>query len=149
MEILDNNLPFLKVQKMTGNYQFKLTFEVRDYECDVQGIVNNAVYQHYLEHTRHVFLKQQRIDFVALSRQGINLVVIHVEMDYLYPLRSGNQFYVGMNLERVSRLRFGFLQDIFRLPDNKPILKGKVIGTALNEAGRPYLLKEFEGLFEK
>ena len=134
---------------MTDSYQFKLTFEVRDYECDVQGIVNNAVYQHYLEHTRHVFLKQHGIDFVALSRQGIDLVVTRVEMDYLYPLRSGDQFYVGLNLERVSRVRFGFLQDIFRLPDSKPILKAKVIGTALNEAGKPCLPRELEELIDR
>jgi acyl-CoA thioesterase FadM len=41
------------------DYQFRLDFEVRDYECDLQGIVNNAVYQNYLEHTRHEFLKQK------------------------------------------------------------------------------------------
>lgn len=133
---------------MTNNYQFKLSFEVRDYECDFQGIVNNAVYQNYLEHARHVFLKQQGIDFIDLSENGINLVVVRIEIDYLYPLRSSNQFYVGLNFERVSRLRFGFLQDIFRLPDNKPILKAKVIGTSLNEAGRPYLPRELEELFE-
>jgi acyl-CoA thioester hydrolase len=134
---------------MTDSYQFKLTFEVRDYECDIQGIVNNAIYQHYLEHTRHVFLKQQGIDFVALSKQSINLVVTRVEIDYLWPLRSYDQFFVGLNLERVSRLRFGFHQDIFRLPDNKPILKAKVVGTAINEAGKPCLLRGLKGLFEE
>jgi acyl-CoA thioester hydrolase len=134
---------------MTNNYQFRLSFEVRDYECDFQGIVNNAVYQNYLEHARHVFLKQQGIDFIDLSKNGIDLVVVRIEIDYLYPLRSSNQFYVGLNFERVSRLRFGFLQDIFRLPDNKPILKAKVIGTSLNEAGRPYLPRELEELFER
>jgi acyl-CoA thioester hydrolase len=134
---------------MTNNYQFELSFEVRDYECDFQGIVNNAVYQNYLEHTRHVFLKQQGIDFIDLSKNGINLVVVRIEIDYLYPLRSSDQFYVGLNFERVSRLRFGFLQDIFRVPDNKPILKAKVIGTSLNEAGRPYLPGELEELFER
>jgi acyl-CoA thioester hydrolase len=133
---------------MISHYQFKLTFEVRDYECDFQGIVNNAVYQNYLEHTRHVFLKQRGLDFVELSRNGIDLVVIRVEIDYLYPLRSSDQFYVGLNFERVSRLRFGFLQDIFRLPDEKPILKAKVIGTSLNEAGRPFLPRELEGLLQ-
>src|SRR3712207_6706997 len=106
-----------------AGYQFTLEFEVRDYECDLQGIVNNAVYQNYLEHTRHVFIKQQGLDFAALARQGINLVVVRIEIDYLYPLRSGDQFEVGLNLERVSRLRFGFEQDIFRLPDRKPILR--------------------------
>jgi len=38
------------------NYRFKLNFEVRDYECDLSGIVNNAVYLHYLEHARHELL---------------------------------------------------------------------------------------------
>jgi acyl-CoA thioester hydrolase len=132
---------------MTDNYPFKLNFEVRDYECDFQGIVNNAVYQNYLEHARHVFLKQQGLDFVDLSRQGINLVVVRVEIDYLYPLRSFDRFYVGLNFQRVSRLRFSFFQDIFRLPDNKPILKAVVIGASLNPAGRPFLPKELEDLF--
>ena len=32
-------------------YIFELKMKVRDYECDGQGIVNNANYQHYTEHT--------------------------------------------------------------------------------------------------
>jgi acyl-CoA thioester hydrolase len=124
------------------NYSFKLEFEVRDYECDLSGIVNNAVYQNYLEHTRHEFLKSRGIDFAELEKRGITLVVIRIEMEFLYPLTSGDKFFVGLNPERVSRLRFGFQQDIFRLPDEKPILAGKVIGTALNEQGRPRLPEE-------
>ena len=124
------------------NYTFKLDFEVRDYECDLSGIVNNAVYQNYLEHTRHAFLKSRGIDFAELEKQGVTLVVIRIEMDFLYPLTSGDKFFVGLNPERVSRLRFGFQQDIFRLPDEKPILAGMVIGAALNEQGRPRLPEE-------
>jgi acyl-CoA thioester hydrolase len=126
------------------DYAFQLEFDVRDYECDLTGVVNNAVYQHYLEHTRHVFLKQAGIDFAALAQQGIVLVVTRIELDFLCSLRSGDRFQVCLNLERVSRLRFGFKQDIYHLPDGKPILKGRVIGTALNAAGRPYLPVEFE-----
>ena len=130
------------------DYQFKLNFEVRDYECDLQKIVNNANYQHYLEHARHLFLKQKGLDFASLAEGGINLVIVRIEIDYLYPLRSGDQFFVGVNRERISRLRFGFLQDIYRRPDNKSIAKAKVIVTSVNEDGRPYLPKEIEEVME-
>ncbi len=129
--------------------QFKLELEVRDYECDAQGIVNNAVYQNYLEHTRHVFLKQNGIDFIALSKQGINLVVVRAELDYLYPLRYDDQFYVTIKMERVSRLRGCFAQEIYRLADDKPVLKARIIWTSLNAAGRPYFPKELEEWLEK
>lgn len=130
------------------DYQFRLDFEVRDYECDLQAIVNNAVYQNYLEHTRHVFLKQKGVDFSSLSARGINLVVIRAEIDYLYPLRSGDRFFVGLNLERVSRLRFGFLQDIYLIPDDKLVLKAKIIGASINESGKPFLPDELAVLME-
>ena len=130
------------------DYQFTLNFEVRDYECDLQGIVNNAVYQHYLEHARHVFLRQKGIDFTSLAARGTNLVVIRLEINYLFPLRSGDQFFVGLNLERFSRIRFIFLQDIYRLPDNKPIVKATVIGTSVSETGRPCLPTELTELIE-
>lgn len=129
-----------------GNYPFKLNFEVRDYECDLSGIVNNAVYQHYLEHTRHKYLKTRGLDFAALEEQGITLVVVRIEMDFLYPLRSGDKFNVSVTPERISRLRFGFQQDIYRLPDEKQILHAKVIGTALNDQGRPRISPETENL---
>ena len=29
-------------------YIYELKLKVRDYECDLQGIVNNANYQHFL-----------------------------------------------------------------------------------------------------
>lgn len=125
-----------------GDYRFILEFEVRDYECDLSGIVNNAVYQNYLEHTRHAFLKSRSLAFAEMERQGITLVVIRIEMDFLFPLKSGDKFYVGLNPERVSRLRFGFQQDIYRLPDEKPVLAAKVIGTALNAQGLPRLPEE-------
>jgi len=127
---------------------FRVELEVRNYECDLQGIVNNAVYQHYLEHARHLFLRSRGLDFAELAGQGINLVVVRIELDYLHPLRSGDGFSVSVVLERVSRLRFGFRQEIHRLSDGRPVLRGWVIGTAINERGRPQLPPEVERLLE-
>jgi len=130
------------------DYRFTLDFEVRDYECDLSGIVNNAIYQHYLEHARHKFLKSQGINFPEWANRGVHLVVIRIEMDFLHPLRSGDRFTVAINTERVSRLRFGILQDIYLLPDETPVLCATVIGTAINEHGRPSLPRELEALID-
>lgn len=121
---------------------FHHDFEVRDYECDLQGIVNNAVYQNYLEHARHMFLKASGLDFADLSAQGVNLVVVRIELDYLFPLRSGDRFRVTVESEPVSRLRFALNQQIHRLPDEKPILRGRVIASGIDPRGRPHLPKE-------
>jgi acyl-CoA thioester hydrolase len=130
------------------NYIFTLEMSVRDYECDMQGIVNNSVYQNYIEHVRHEYLKKVGIDFSEYTRQGINLVVVRAELDYKYPLASGDAFMVGLNMRRESTLKFAFYQDIFRLSDHKLILKAKIIGTALNEKGRPEIPKQLDQLME-
>ena len=129
------------------DYRFKLDLKVRDYECDVQGIVNNAVYQNYLEHCRHEFLLAAGIDFNRLTREKIFLVVVRAELDYKVPLRGGDAFWIGLNLERVSPLRFVFLQDIYRRQDLRLALSARTVGTALNERGRPELPAELEKLF--
>ena len=130
------------------DYQFKLEFLVRDYECDLAGMVNNAAYLNYIEHARHEFLKTKNIDFARLADQGIYLVVLRIEVDYLYSLRSGDQFFVGTNMVRISRLRFGFHQDVYRLPDEMPVLKAKVIGTSVNQRGKPLLPNELEQILD-
>jgi acyl-CoA thioester hydrolase len=129
------------------SYAFTLEMSVRDYECDMQGIVNNSVYQNYIEHVRHEYLKQVGIDFSEYTRLGINLVVVRAELDYKYPLTSGDTFVVGLNMHRESSLKFALYQDIFRLPDYKHVLKAKIIVTALNKRGRPEIPEAFAALF--
>jgi acyl-CoA thioester hydrolase len=118
---------------------FALEMAVRDYECDLQGVVNNAVYQNYLEHARHEYLKSIGIDFAALAAEKINLVVIRVEIDYRLPLTSGDRFVAELKPERLSPVRIGFRQQILRLPDRKAVVTALVVGTALNVRGRPQL----------
>lgn len=128
---------------------FSIEMAVRDYECDMQGVVNNAVYQNYLEHARHEFLKSIGIDFAELTARGINLVVTRIEIDYKLSLTSGDRFQVEITTERISPVRFGFRQSIYRLPERKPVVKALVTGTALNAKGRPQLPKELDTLLNR
>ena len=129
-------------------YNFSLEMAVRDYECDMQGVVNNSVYQNYLEHARHEFLRSIGINFKAYTEQRINLVVVRIELDYKYSLTSGDKFIVTVYLKKESRIKFAFFQDIYLIPDNKPVIKGKVIGVAVNSKGRPHIPEEFKRIFE-
>lgn len=126
---------------------FHIELEVRDYECDIEGIVNNAVYMNYLEHARHHFIRARDYNFADLTRKGIHLVVIRIEADYLYPLRTGDRFRVSAAIERISKLRFGFAQQIHRQSDDKPIMNAMVIATSLNAQGQPKYFEELEKLF--
>jgi acyl-CoA thioester hydrolase len=124
-----------------------IELEVRDYECDIEGIVNNAVYLNYLEHARHGFIKGKGFNFLELTQGGIHLVAIRIEADYLLPLRSGDKFVVTTSIERVSKLRFCMPQEIIRQSDGKPALNAKVYVASLNADGRPKYFAELEGLF--
>jgi len=128
------------------DYRFTLDMKVRDYELDAQGVVNNAVYQNYLEHCRHEFLLSQGIDFNRLTSEKVFLVVVRVEIDYQAPLRGGDAFWIGLNLERISPLRFVFIQDIYRQRDGRLVLSARTTGTAVNDRGRPCLPPELEPL---
>ena len=119
-----------------SDYIYELDFKVRDYECDLQGVVNNAVYQNYLEHTRHEFLLEAGVDFAKLHDEGTDAMVIKIEMEYKFPLKSGDHFVCRVNMEREGGLKFVFIQDIYRKSDNKLILKGRVTGVCVRQ-GRP------------
>jgi acyl-CoA thioester hydrolase len=107
------------------DYRFELQFKVRDYECDLQGVVNNAIYQSYLEHTRHEYLLLKNISFKELTDQGILLMVSRIEMDFKRSLKSGDLFSVRLRTERQG-IKLLFFQDIYLLPDDVLCLKAKV-----------------------
>lgn len=129
-------------------HNFSIEMAVRDYECDMQGVVNNSVYQNYLEHARHEYLKSIGIDFKKYTENRINLVVVRIELDYKHSLSSGDRFIVTVDLQKESRIKFAFFQNIYLIPDSKPVINGKVIGVAVNSNGRPHIPEEFKTIFE-
>lgn len=128
-------------------YTHQLEFKVRDYECDMQGVVNNGVYQNYLEHARHEFLQSHGINFAEVTAAGINLVVTRAELDYKNSLVSNDFFVVRSLVRQVSRVRFEFQQDVFRLPDETLMLAARITGTSLNRQGRPFVPEMLADLF--
>ena len=108
-----------------SKYIFETKMEVRDYECDIEGIVNNANYLHYMEHTRHLFLKECGLSFAEMHNKGVDAVVARMNLQYKIPLRCDDEFLSRPWLEKQG-VRYVFHQDILRASDEKLCLKATV-----------------------
>ena len=118
------------------SYDFIYAMDVRDYELDTQGVVNNSIYQNYLEHARHQFLKKIGSNFNKLHNNGTDAVVHKIELEYKRPLMGDDSFEVRSRIHQKGNVRFVFEQDIYRQPDEELMLKG-VVTTVFMNGGRP------------
>ena len=104
---------------------FELEMKVRDYECDIQGIVNNSNYQRYMEHTRHEFLENLGGGFADMHNQGMDAVVARVDIQYKASLKPGDVFISTLKMTKEGP-RLVFHQNIYRKDDMKLCTRGKV-----------------------
>lgn len=128
-------------------YLFQLEDKVRDYECDLQGVVNNANYQHYMEHTRHEFLESLGENFGAMHEQGIDAFVSRVDIQYKHSLRSGDRYRSCLNLSKKGP-KLIFEQDIYRLSDGALTTRGTVESVVVQN-GRLTRGEYFDELLKK
>lgn len=110
---------------MGDKYIYETRMEVRDYECDIEGIVNNANYLHYLEHTRHRFLRQAGLSFAEMHQRGVDAVVARMDLRYKSSLRCDDNLISRLWIEKQG-IRYIFHQDIFREADEALCLKATV-----------------------
>ena len=104
-------------------YCYEARMEVRDYECDIEGIVNNANYLHYMEHTRHLFLKECGLSFAEMHEKGVDAVVARMNLQFKTPLRCDDEFISRLALKKEG-IRYVFYQDIYRASDEQLCFKG-------------------------
>ena len=128
-------------------YLFQLEDKVRDYECDLQGVVNNANYQHYMEHTRHEFLESLGENFGAMHEQVIDAFVSRVDIQYKHSLRSGDRYRSCLNLSKKGP-KLIFEQDIYRLSDGALATRGTVESVVVQN-GRLTRGEYFDELLKK
>ena len=128
-------------------YIFTLEEKVRDYECDLQGVVNNANYQHYMEHTRHKFLESLGDNFDAMHQQGIDAFVSRVDIRYKHSLHSGDTFISCLNVHK-DKFKLVFEQDIYNKADGILVSKGIVESVVVNK-GKLTRGEYFDKLLEK
>lgn len=129
-------------------YIYELEMKVRDYECDIQGVVNNSVYQNYLEHTRHEFLEANNLSFAELHDRGVDAMVSSIEIAYKTALRPGDSFISKLYLSKEG-VRYIFHQSIFRKSDEKLAVKAKVHAVTVVNGKLASGIPEFDELVER
>ena len=120
--------------------------EVRDHELDRFGVVNNAVYQNYLEHARHAFLASRGISLTHLLEEKFRPVITRIDLEYLLPLQSGDSFSVKLWLTRLTRVKFQFFQQIQKIPSMQSTTLAQVIGTFLGPNDKPVMPEKMKTL---
>jgi Predicted thioesterase len=127
----------MKENKFLYAYEMK----VRDYECDAQGIVNNANYQHYYEVARHEFLEENGLNFYELHEDGIDAVVVSVYIRYKHSLQGTNNFICTIDSIEKDGIRYIFNQKIIRLKDNKVCSTARIETACMvnGKVGKPEL----------
>jgi acyl-CoA thioester hydrolase len=99
------------------NWDFRCDLEVRDYEIDMQGIVNHSIYLNYLEYSRTLFIRKLGIDVYNMHNRGLDVMVSRLEQEYKYSLRPNDKFYILLRAKREGRVRLIFDHEIRRADD--------------------------------
>jgi acyl-CoA thioester hydrolase len=130
-------------------WDFRCDLEVRDYEIDMQGVVNHAIYLNYLEYSRALFIRQLGINVYDMHNRGFDVMVAKLEQEYKYSLRPNDKFYILLRVRKEGRVRFIFDHEIRRLDDTL-ILTARVTIICLNlKTGRVCVPDEFIKYFTK
>ena len=108
-----------------SKYVYETRIEVRDYECDIEGIVNNANYIHYCEHTRHLFLQHCGLSFAEMHQKGVDAVVARMNLQYKVPLCPDDIVLSRLWIEKAG-IKYVFHQDLFRASDEVLCFRGDV-----------------------
>lgn len=128
-------------------FVFTLPFKVRDYECDLQGVVNNSNYQRYMEHTRHEYLESLGENFGEMHEKGVDAFVSRVDIQFKNSLRSGDHFISCLNMKKEGP-KLVFYQHIYREPDKLLAAIGRV-ETVVVENGKLTRGEYFDDLLER
>ena len=122
--------------------------EVRAYELDLQGIVNNAVYLNYFDNVRIKQCISLGIDWSEWHYKGFDFVLYNADITFKSALRAHDTFYITSCIERISRLKILFTQTIFRKPNDELVAIAKNTVVCLdNRTNRPVFPVEIAVLF--
>jgi acyl-CoA thioester hydrolase len=113
----------------------RTTIHVRWAELDPYHHVNHATYLSYLEHARISALEHIGSGMDALAAQGVQVVVVRVEVRFVAPARAGDELVISSSVTSLGASASTWSQRIDRGSDR--ILEATVEAAATDMRGKP------------
>ena len=113
----------------------KCTLQVRTYECDSYGHVNNANYLNYLEFARYELLREVGFDYSAMVKAGYGIYVARIEIDYKKPAVTGDELIIKTWPVKKGAVSGVLAQEIWRGEDL--VISAKVTWAFVDSEGIP------------
>jgi YbgC/YbaW family acyl-CoA thioester hydrolase len=112
--------------------------QVRTYELDSFGHVNNSVYLNYFEEARAQYLSALGLDFHDFARLGVQLVIVEAHVRYLASARAGDTLDLIGSFRDVKAATLAIDYLVIDTRDNRTIATGWTRGAFVDAAtGRP------------
>ena len=116
---------------MEHRYELKVRF----IECDMYGHVNNATYLSFIEHARVQLLEDLGLPLKNLSKLGIYLFIVEINIVYKRPATLHDRLEVRTKYLKKTRTGGTFSQNIYR--GDELISEAKVRWVCVDDNGRP------------
>jgi len=116
--------------------------QVRSYEVDVEGRVNNAVFVNYLEHSRTRAMEDFGISFQAWLERGLSIVVTRIDMSIHAPAFIGDELEVHLTPLEIGLVKAKVRQVIMNLTRGSKAVTATVYGAFVDNRGKPVRIPE-------
>lgn len=116
------------------------TLQVRSYECDSYGHVNNAVYLNYLELARMTYLRDMGFDMHRFRRLGYGVWVARLDIRFRAPATTEDQLTIETTPVKKGKTS-GMLRQVVRRGSDS-ICEADVTWVCVGASGTPSRLPD-------
>lgn len=106
---------------------FRHPIHVRYLEVDQQGVVFNMWYLAYFDDAMTAYLASRGLDYQALLDDGVDVQLVHSEIDWKSGLRFGDEAHVRVHTARLgtTSLTLGFA--VHRAGDEAALVQAQIV----------------------
>ncbi len=123
---------------MEKKKHYIVELQVRDYECDTQGRVNNAIFLQYFEHARSQVFWERGYSLSQLHLENEDPVVARIEVDYRQPLQARDLVRIETELDFKKTYKIVFQQTLLKQSNAGYVLAARaLVVVAVLKSGKP------------